>query len=43
MHDFGREVSPKHVSKAQKEDPIVAEVRTWVQQKVKPERRRPKG
>ena len=43
MHDFGREVSPSHVRRAQKEDPVVAEVRTWVQQKKKPSKEDLKG
>ena len=43
MHDFGREVSPSHVRRAPKEDPVVAEVRTWVQQKKKPSKEDLKG
>ena len=38
MHDFGKDVTPQHVIRAQKEDPIVAEVRTWVQEKRKPDK-----
>ena len=43
MHDFGKDVTPQHVIRAQKEDPIVAEVRTWVQEKRKPDKEELKG
>ena len=43
MHNFGRDVSPEQVIIAQKEDPIVAEVRSWIQQKKKPEKEELKG
>ena len=43
MHDFGRDITPKHVIAHQKEDPIVSEVRTWVQQKIKPDKEELKG
>ena len=43
MHDFGRDVTPQHVVRAQKEDPIVAEVRTWVQEKKQPDKEDLKG
>ena len=43
MHAFGREVSPEYVIRAQKEDPVVAEVRTWVQEKRKPDKDELKG
>ena len=35
MHQFGRDISIHHVRRAQKEDPIVAEVRTLVLEKRK--------
>ena len=38
MHAFGRDVSPRHVIRAQKEDPVVAEVRSWIQEKRKPDK-----
>ena len=43
MHDFGRDVTPEHVIRAQKEDPIVAEVRSWVQEKRQPDKEELKG
>ena len=43
MHDFGRDVSPRHVIRAQKEDPIVAEVRTWIQEDKIPDKEELKG
>ena len=43
MHQFGRDISIHHVRRAQKEDPIVAEVRTWVLEKRKPENKELKG
>ena len=43
MHNYGSDVSPRHVSIAQKEDPIVAEVRSWVQQNKKPDKEELKG
>ena len=43
MHTFGRDVSPKYVIRAQKEDPVIAEVRTWVQEKKKPDKDELKG
>ena len=38
MHDFGKDVSPQHVIRAQKEDSVIAEVRSWVEQKKKPDK-----
>ena len=43
MHDFGSDVTPKHVAKAQKQDPIVATVRSWVQEGKKPDKQELKG
>ena len=43
MHTFGRDVSPKYVIRAQKEDPVIAEVRTWVHEKKKPDKDELKG
>ena len=43
MHQFGREISINHVRRAQKEDTIVADVRTWVLEKRKPENKELKG
>ena len=43
MHEFGRDVSPRHVIRAQKEDPVVAEVRSWIQEKRKPDKDELKG
>ena len=43
MHVFGRDVSPRHVIRAQKEDPVVAEVRSWIQEKRKPDKDELKG
>ena len=43
MHAFGRDVSPRHVIRAQKEDPVVAEVRSWIQEKRKPDKDELKG
>ena len=43
MHEFGRDVSPRYVIRAQKEDPVVAEVRSWVQEKRKPDKDELKG
>ena len=43
MHQFGRDISIQHVRRAQKEDPIVAEVRTWLLEKRKPDNKELKG